>query len=132
MTEIRNLTDLAEYAQDQIERITRMQQEMADYVGEGTSPERLVKARTGPGGQLVDLRLEPDVLRLHPEEAAAEIAAAISTAQRDYADRTNAIMEPVLAARPSQHNADDFDEGIRRLDALTENLERLMSRRDLP
>jgi hypothetical protein len=38
MTEIRSLTDLAEYAQDQIDRITRMQQQLNDYVGEGESP----------------------------------------------------------------------------------------------
>jgi hypothetical protein len=75
MTEIRSLTDLAEYAQDQIDRITRMQQQLNDYVGEGESPRCLVHARTGPGGRVLDLRLSPDTLRLSPEGTAEEITA---------------------------------------------------------
>lgn len=131
MTEFRNLTDLAAYAQDQIERIARMQQDMADYVGEGTSPQGLVRARTGPGGRLLDLHLDPDLLSLRPGEVAEEITAAVAKAQGDYAERTDAIMEPVLGARPSERDGDEIDEGIRRLDALTEDLERLMRRPDL-
>jgi DNA-binding protein YbaB len=131
VTEIRNLTDLAEYAQEQIERISRMQQDIAQYAGEGVSPERLVRAKTGPGGQLLDLHLDPAVMELHPRELTTEITAAITAAQRDYAERTNAIMEPVLGARPSERDDDQIEEGIRKLDALTENLERLMSRPEL-
>lgn len=131
MTEIRNLTELAEYAHDQIERITRMQQQLNDYIGEAESPRRLVRARTGPGGQLVDLHLTPDVLHLSPDGAAAEITAAITAAQRDYATRADDIMAPVLAMRPSEHSTDALDRGMQRLDQLTADLERLAARRDL-
>jgi DNA-binding protein YbaB len=128
MTEIRNLTDLAEYAQDQVERITRMQQEIADQVGEGTSPRRLVTARTGPGGRVLDLKLDPDALRLPVADASAEITAAITAAQADFAARTDGIMAPVLGARPSEQATDALDAGMARLDALTADLERLTRR----
>jgi DNA-binding protein YbaB len=131
MTEIRNLTDLAEYAQDQIDRITRMQQQLNDYVGEGESPRRLVHARTGPGGRLLDLKLSPDTLRLSAEGAAEEITAAIAAAQRDYAGRADDIMAPVLALRPSEQTADVLDRGMQRLDELTADLERLAEQRNL-
>jgi DNA-binding protein YbaB len=131
VTEIRNLDDLAAYAQDQVERITRMQQQLAEYEGEGESPGRLVRARTGPGGRLVDLRLDPDVLRMSPEGAAGEITAAVTAAQRDYASRADDIMAPVLAMRPSEETADLLDRGMRRLDALTDDLERLARSRGL-
>jgi hypothetical protein len=131
MTEIRDLGDLAEYAHDQIERITRMQRELADYVGEGESPQRLAKARTGPGGSLRDLRLTPGILRLSPEDAAAEITAAITAAQRDYAGRADEIMSPVLAMRPSEQSTDALELGMSRLDELTVDLERLAQRRHL-
>ena len=131
MTEIRNLTDLAEYAQEQIERVTRMQQEIAGHVGEGTSPERHVRAKTGPGGQLVDLQLDPAAMELTPHELTAEITAAITAAQRDFAAGTDAIMEPVLGARPSERDTDQIEDGLRKLDELTESLESLMRRTDL-
>jgi DNA-binding protein YbaB len=131
VTEIRNLDDLAAYAQDQVERITRMQQQLAEYEGEGESPGRLVNARTGPGGRLVDLRLDPDVLRMSPEGAAEEITAAVTAAQRDYASRADDIMAPVLAMRPGEETADLLDRGMRRLDALTDDLERLARNRGL-
>jgi DNA-binding protein YbaB len=130
MTEIRNLTDLAEYAQDQIDRITRMQRDLADHEGEGESPRGLVRARTGPGGALRDLHLTPDVLRLSPDEASAEITAAITAAQQDYATRADAIMQPVLGMKPSEQSTDVFDAGMQRLDALTADLDRLVQRRD--
>lgn len=130
MTEIRNLTDLAEYAQDQIDRITRMQGDLADYQGAGESPQRLVRARTGPGGSLLDLTLTPDLMRLSPGDAAAEISAAITAAQQDYASRADAIITPVLGMRPSEQSTDAFDQGMRRLDALTADLDRLIQRRN--
>ena len=131
MTEIRNLTDLAEYAQEQIERVTRMQQEISEYAGEGTSPERYVRAKTGPGGQLLDLQLDSAAMGLHPRELTAEITAAIRAAQNDYAERTNKIMEPVLGARPSEQNVDAIEDGIRKLDELGETLDRLMRRPEM-
>lgn len=131
MTEIRNLTDLAAYAQDQIERITRMQQQLNECVGEGESPRRLAHARTGPGGRLLDLRLGTDVLRLSPEGAAEEITGAIAAAQRDYASRADDIMAPVLAVRPSEQSADVLDRGMQRLDELAADLERLAAQRGL-
>src|SRR5689334_12170763 len=81
------LTELAAYAQEQVERLTRMQQDLAACIGEGESPGGLVSARTGPGGRLLDLRLNPDAMRLSTQDAAAEITAAVLAAQTDYASR---------------------------------------------
>jgi hypothetical protein len=129
--EIQNLTDLAAYAQDQVERIARMQQDLAEVVGEGESPRRLARARTGPGGRLLDLHLSPDAMRLPAEDAAAEIAAAILAAQTDFAGRADDIIQPVLAMRPSEQATDALDQGMRRLDELTADLERLGRRSGL-
>ena len=131
MPEIRSLTDLAEYAQDQLDRIARMQRELADCAGEGESPRRLVRARTGPGGALLDLRLHPDVLHLSTDGAAAEITAAIAAAQRDFGARADEIMAPILAVRPSEESTAAIEQGVRRLDALTADLERLAHRHGL-
>lgn len=131
MPEIQNLTDLAAYAQDQVERIARMQQDLAEVVGEGESPRRLARARTGPGGRLLDLHLSPDAMRLPAEDAAAEIAAAILAAQTDFAGRADDIIQPVLAMRPSEQATDALDQGMRRLDELTADLERLGRRSGL-
>jgi hypothetical protein len=131
MTEIRNLTELAEYAQGQIERITRMHQQLNDYVGEAESPRRHVRARTGPGGKLLGLQITPNALRLTAGDLTTEVAAAITAAQADYATRTDDIMAPLLAMRPSEQAAAALDQGLERLDALTDDLERLAQRRDL-
>lgn len=128
MTDIGNLSDLAAYAQEQIERITGMQQDLAAATGEGESPGRLVRARTGPGGRLLDLQLSPATMRLSPAEAAAEISAAVLAAQTDYAGRADAIMEPILALRPSDQATDVLDAGMRRLDELAADLDRLAQR----
>ncbi len=128
MPEIRDFHDLAAYAQEQLERISRMQADMRDAEGEGTSPQRYVRARTGPGGRVLDLRLDPDLLSRPLDEVTDEIVAAIGAAQADYATRADAIMAPILEARTSDSTLDD---GIRRLDDLTDDLDRLMRRPDL-
>lgn len=131
MPEIRSLTDLAEYAHDQIDRIERMQRDLADYAGEGGSPRGHVRARTGPGGQLLDLHIESGALRLPADEVAAEVSAAITEAQRAYARRADEIIAPVLGMRPSEQAVDALEHGMSRLDALTADLERLAQRRGL-
>jgi hypothetical protein len=131
VTEIHTLTQLAAYAQEQVERLTRMQQDLAACIGEGESPGGLVSARTGPGGRLLDLRLNPDAMRLSTQDAAAEITAAVLAAQTDYASRADDILQPVLAMRPSQQSTEAIDQGMRRLDELAADLERLAGRHDL-
>jgi DNA-binding protein YbaB len=126
-----SLTDLAAYAQEQVERLTRMQEDLAACVGEGESPGGLVSARTGPAGRLIDLRLDPDVLDLSTQDAAAEITAAVTAAQSDYAARADDILQPVLALRPTEQSADALVRGMRRLDDLAADLERLAARHDL-
>ncbi|WP_329106434.1 YbaB/EbfC family nucleoid-associated protein [Micromonospora sp. NBC_01699] len=131
MPDIRNLDDLAEYAHQQVARIQRMQEDLADQYGTGESPRGYVRARTGPGGALQELRIDPGALRLSAEDVAAEVTAAIGAAQREYADRANEIITPVLAAAPSKDSLDDLDAGMRRLDGLMDDLDRLARRRGL-
>jgi DNA-binding protein YbaB len=131
VTDIHTLSGLAAYAQEQIECLTRLQQDLEDCVGEGGSPGGLVTARTGPGGRLLDLRLDPDALRLSTQDAADEIMAAVTAAQRDYADRAGDVLQPLLALRPSEQSTEALDRGMRRLDELAADLERLAARHDL-
>nr|WP_221373868.1 YbaB/EbfC family nucleoid-associated protein [Actinoplanes polyasparticus] len=128
MPQFHDFTDLAAYAQEQLDRVSRMQADMAAAAGEGMSPQRYARARTGPGGKVLELRLDPDAAGLPLDDLTDEIVAAISAAQADYATQTDAIMAPILESRPT---GDTIDDGIRRLDALTDDLDRLMRRPDL-
>lgn len=131
MTEIRSLSDLAEYAHDQVQRITTMQQDLAACHGEARSPRGYVLARTGPGGALLELRLEPDANRLPVEDLAAEVTAAVTAAQQEYGRRADTIMSGVLGLRPSEQAADALEAGMSRLEALGADLERLGRSRNL-
>jgi hypothetical protein len=116
VTEIRNFADLAEYA---------------DETGTGESPRGYVRARTGPGGQLKDLRIDPNALRLTAEELEAEVATAITAAQNEYAKRADDIVAPVLGKRPSEQALAQLEEGMTKLDELAANLDRIARDRDL-
>jgi YbaB/EbfC DNA-binding family len=114
VTEIRNLDDLAEYGQPG-----------------ATSPRGYVRARTGPGGQLKDLRIDPNALRLTAEELEAEVVTAITAAQNQYAKRSDDIMAPVLGMRPSEQATAQLEDGMAKLDALAAELDRIARQRDL-
>jgi hypothetical protein len=90
-----------------------------------------VRARTGPGGRLPELHITPDALRLSADDLGCEVTAAITAAQADFAGRSDDIMAPLLALRPSEQRADALDQGLQRLDSLAADLERLAERRDL-
>lgn len=125
MPDLRSLEDLAEYAHQQVERIQRMQADLAAQYGSADSPDGHVHARTGPGGVVQELRIAPSGMRLSADELAAEVMAAIGAAQRAYAARADAIMEPVLGLRPSDTNVDVLEAGMSRLDTLADDLDRL-------
>ncbi|MEV4760977.1 YbaB/EbfC family nucleoid-associated protein [Micromonospora sp. NPDC049559] len=129
MPDIRNLEEFAEYAHQQVERVQRMQEDLASQYGTAESPRGLVRARTGPGGAIQELRIDPSALRLPPDEVEAEVTAAVNAAQREYAERADAIMAPILNLRPSEQSIDVMEAGMRRLDALADDLDRL-ARRD--
>jgi len=129
--EIRSLEDLAEYAHRQMERIQRMQDDLAAQYGAGESPRGFVRARTGPGGSVQELRIDPGATALPIDELAAEIVVAIGAAQSEYAHRADEIMAPILALKPSEQTADTLEAGMRRLDALADEVDQLARRRDL-
>jgi DNA-binding protein YbaB len=128
--EIRGIEELADYAYRQVERIQRMQDDLAGQYGTGESPRRFVRARTGPGGGLQELRIDPGALRLTAEEVAAEVTAAVTEAQREYAKRADEIMAPVLGMRPSEQSLEALEAGMGRLDRLADDLDRLARRTD--
>lgn len=130
MPEIRSLEDLAEYAHQQVERIQRMQVDLAAQYGTGESPRGLVRARTGPGGSVQELRIDPAAAKVPLDDLAAEVVAAIGAAQREYARRADDIMAPVLDLRPSERAAESLEAGLRRLDTLADEVDRLARRRD--
>ncbi|HEY0697299.1 MAG TPA: YbaB/EbfC family nucleoid-associated protein [Micromonospora sp.] len=132
MADIHSLEELAEYAHRQVERIARMQEDLTDQYGTGESPRGFVRARTGPGGTVQELRIDPGGMRLTAEELAAEVTAAVTVAQQEYARRADEIMAPVLGMRPSQQSLDAFEAGMSRLDALADDLERLSRRPGQP
>lgn len=125
MTEIRNLEDLAEYAEQQVRRLEKMQAELAGQAGTGESPRGYVRARTGPGGLLQELRIDPTALRLSAEELEAEVTAAVTAAQRHFNERADDIMAPVLGMRPSEQALAELEEGMTKLDSLAAGLDRI-------
>jgi DNA-binding protein YbaB len=129
--DIEGLADLARYAQQQVERIERMQAELAEQAAEGVSSRGYVRARTGPGGALLDLSIDPLAQRLSNEELVAEVRDAVTMAQRRFAEIADQIMAPVLGMRPSEQSAATFEQGMQRLDALGDDLNRLARRHGL-
>jgi DNA-binding protein YbaB len=125
MSEIHSVEGLAEYAHQQIERIERMQRELAEQNGYGTSQRGLVKARTGPSGILRDLDIDAEAMRMSPAELALEIKSAITAAQADYGTKADDIMGPILGVRPSQDAQEAIEAGMSRLDELSANLDKV-------
>jgi DNA-binding protein YbaB len=129
--DINSLGELVEYAQRQVERLTEMQAHLAEQYAEARSPRGHVRARTGPGGALQELHIAPDALRLAADELAAEVTAAVTTAQREYAARADEIMAPLLRQRPSEQSMASVEAGMSRLEAIADDLERIAERRGL-
>jgi hypothetical protein len=111
-----------------VERIQRMQTDLEGQFGIAQSPRRFVRARTGPGGVLQELRIDPGALRLTADAEAAEVTAAVTAAQREYAERADEIMAPILGLRPSEESVDTLQAGMNRLDELADDLDRLARR----
>ncbi|WP_121158123.1 YbaB/EbfC family nucleoid-associated protein [Micromonospora pisi] len=128
---MRNLENLAEYAHEQLARIQRMQDDLAAQFGTGESPRGYVRAVTGPGGALQELRIDPNAMRLPVGDLTAEVTAAVVEAQREYAERANEIMAPILASAPSEQSVGDLEAGMHRLDGLVNDLDRVARRRGL-
>lgn len=131
MSDIRRLEELAEYAHQQVQRIQRMQSDLAAQSGNGESTRGFVRARTGPGGALRELHIDPGALRLSADELSAEVIAAVTAAQREFAERADEIMGPVLDLRPSERAVDELAAGMSRLDGLANELDRLARRNGL-
>lgn len=131
MPDIRNLEELAEYAHQQVQRIQRMQSDLAAQSGSGESARGYVRARTGPGGTLRELHIDPAALRLSADELSAEVVTAVTAAQREFTERADEIVGPVLDLRPSERATDELDAGMSRLDGLAEELDRLARRSGL-
>ncbi|MGC9668257.1 YbaB/EbfC family nucleoid-associated protein [Planosporangium sp. 12N6] len=120
-----DLSELADYAYRQVERIERMQADLAEASAEGESRSGRVRARTGPGGAVLNLHIEPAAMTLSPTDLAAEVTEAITAAQRSYGAMADEIMAPVLGMRPSEANAAVIEEGQRRLTALESTMDEL-------
>jgi hypothetical protein len=85
------------------------------------SPGGYVRARTGPGGQVLDLRIDPTGLRLTVEELEAEVVAAITAAQCRYAQEISAS---ALGVRTPGQALARLEDGMAKLDALAAELDR--------
>src|SRR4051812_44379748 len=99
-----------------------MQERMAELTGEGRSADGLVVARTGPGGRILELRIDDAALRLGKARLGADVTAAVSTAQEAYARQADDLLADGLGVRPSDPNP-SFERGMARLDELTDQLE---------
>jgi DNA-binding protein YbaB len=96
-----DLDALTEHAQHQVDRIAHMQADLDEATAAASSRSGRVHVRTGPAGAVLHLRIEPDAMRLSPEELAAEVTEAITAAQRSYGALADEIMTPVLGIRTS-------------------------------
>lgn len=128
MAGMNNLDGLAHYALDQVDRLRRAQERLEQASAEGRSPDGLVVARTGAGGMLRDLRIDESALRSGADRLSHAVTAAITAAQAAYNEQAEDIMGGEMGMRPSEGS--EFDRGIARIDALTEQLEDLTRRMD--
>jgi DNA-binding protein YbaB len=120
-----DLTELADYAHRQVERIERMQVDLSEASAEAESRSGRVHARTGPGGAVLNLRLEPAAMALSAEDLAAEVIEAVTAAQRSYGAMADEIMAPVLGIRPNDANVSVLEEDQRRLASLESKMDEL-------
>jgi DNA-binding protein YbaB len=127
VSELSNLDGLAGYAMQQVDKLRQMQERMGELTGEGRSPDGLVVVRTGPGGQILDLRIDDAALRSGSARLSADVTAAVSAAQEAYARKADDLMADEMGVRPSDPDA-SFDRGMARLDELTDQLEDLTRR----
>jgi DNA-binding protein YbaB len=127
VSELSDLDGLAGYALQQVEKLRQMQERMAELTGEGRSADGLVAARTGPGGRILELRIDDAALRLGKARLSADVTAAVSTAQEAYAAQADDLMADGLGVRPSDPNP-SFERGMARLDELTDQLEDMTRR----
>jgi len=127
MAGLNNLDDLAHYALDQVDRLRRAQERLEHSTGEGRSQDGLVLARTGAGGQLLELRIDESALRGGADRLSASITAAVTAAQAAYNQQADDIMGGEMGMRPSEAGS-EYDRGLARIDELTDQLEDLTRR----
>lgn len=127
MSELSNLDGLANYALQQVEKLRQVQERMGELTGEGRSADGLVVARTGPGGRILELKIDEAALRSGAARVSASVTAAVSAAQEAYAGQADDLMADGMGVRPSDPSR-SFDRGMARLDELTDQLEDMTRR----
>ncbi len=86
--------------------VTDAQRRMVAVTGSGWSPDRMIRVVVGPRGQLLDIEIEPRVLRKPDSKAlSASILAAARAAVADATEQTTAIMDESL---PSDFRVDNI------------------------
>lgn len=126
MDEVKNLDDLATYAMHQVERLRVLQARLAELSCEGRSPDGLIVARTGAGGSLLDLRLDPRALVGGPERLGRSVRSAVTAAQNAYAQEAARLMATELPAP----GGEAYEQGVARIDELTERVNEMVRRLD--
>ncbi|WP_211240874.1 YbaB/EbfC family nucleoid-associated protein [Hamadaea tsunoensis] len=121
---MKNLDDLAAYALHQVERLRALQARLADLSCEGRSPDGLVVARTGAGGRVLDLRLDPRALGGGAERLGRSVRSAITAAQNAYAQEAGKLMATELPPPGDE----EYERGVARIDELTERLNEMTRR----
>ena len=83
-------------AADRLEAIQRMQDQLADLVGEATGPEGRVRVRVTPAGAPLDLAIADEAMRLDAADLAAEILAVLATATAEVGERMRRVLGDVV------------------------------------
>lgn len=127
-----HLSDVERGLREQLAAVHALTAKIAEVRGEGSDDTGLVHATVGTGGKVLDLTLDPRVMRMTSQDLAQHVLAALEAARLDAerqiqaatanAFRTNRSWEEILsgdapidmaAALPPLPDPDTFDEMIR-------------------
>lgn len=90
------LERLQRETESRLERISQMQEELAEVAGEARSPDRMVWVRVGPNGAPLDLKFERGALRYDPEQLARIVLQTFQEAATQAAERLDSVVRPAL------------------------------------
>lgn len=78
------------------ERVAAQVRKNGPVTGRASAPDGSITVITGPGGRLVELKIEHAALRLRPEQLAAELVRLAAQATREANARAHRSVAPVV------------------------------------
>lgn len=133
-----DLDALIRRSQEQLAKVSQLQEQLQEIVGRGTSDDGLIEVSISHNGQVEDLDLNPRVMRLDSVTLAENLKAAIRAAQVNLQDQITAVTTEALGESPMdyindpsivQSKVQEVQEGYERgMNSVMADIDRIHSR----